>query len=259
VTPVARAIRAALVAAVVAAVATAGGEQGFWACVPGVLVLAAAEPRPRGTLLAGLSVVLVAALVAPPPVMPAIVVVPASVAVLLLMRHRLERERDAMRGAALRDPLTGLANRRALDERLAYEIARHTRHGESFVVLALDLDGFKAINDRFGHDAGDEVLRDIAAALREAMRAQDTVVRLGGDEFCVLAPQTDEEGAGRLTARVLAALASVTAGVRGMSASVGSAVFPAGGIRPDELLAAADAAAVLAKRRRRADRAGRAA
>ena len=166
---------------------------------------------------------------------------------LLALRARLERERDAMRRFALRDPLTGLANRRALDERLGYEIARHTRHGESFAVLALDLDGFKAVNDRFGHDAGDELLCEAAAALVERVRAQDTVVRLGGDEFCVLAPQTGRPRRAPV-ARVRAALAGVTAGLSGLSASIGTAVFPADGTTPEALLAAADLAALEAKR-----------
>ena len=179
---------------------------------------------------------------------------PTSVGILLALRSRLERERDAMRRFALRDPLTGLANRRALDERLGYEIARHTRHGESFAVLALDLDGFKAVNDRFGHEAGDELLREAAAALVEVVRAQDTVVRLGGDEFCVLAPQTGQASADRLTARVREALGGVTAGLSGLSASIGTAVFPADGITPESLLAIADLAALEAKRRSRSAR-----
>jgi diguanylate cyclase (GGDEF)-like protein len=119
-------------------------------------------------------------------------------------------------------------------------------------VLALDLNGFKAVNDRFGHDAGDEVLRDVAEAMVDAVRAQDTVVRLGGDEFCVLAPLTDRERADGLALRILEALATVTAGPRGMSASIGAAVFPTDGMRPTALLAAADDAAVAAKRRTRA-------
>ena len=156
-----------------------------------------------------------------------------------------------MRRFALRDPLTGLANRRALGERLGYEIARHTRHGESFAVLALDLDSFKAVNDRFGHDAGDELLREAAAALVEVVRAQDTVVRLGGDEFCVLAPQTGQASADHLTARVRDALAGVTAGLNGLSASTGTAVFPSDGTTPEALLAVADLTALEAKRRLR--------
>ena len=201
-TPAARTLRTLIVAALVGGFALAWGGEGFWICLPGALVLASAEPSPRAGLAAAALVVALAAVAAPPPLLPAALVVPASVGILLALRARLERERDAMRRFALRDPLTGLANRRALDERLGYEIARHTRHGESFAVLALDLDGFKPVNDRFGHDAGDELLREAAAALVEVVRAQDTVVRLGGDEFCVLAPQTGQASADRLTARV---------------------------------------------------------
>jgi len=245
-------LRATAVVALVAGLATAWGDQGFWTCLPGALLLAAMARTPReGAVLAALTVA-VATLIAPPGLLPAAVVVPTSVAVLLALRIRLERETDAMRHYALRDPLTGLANRRALDERLAYEVARHTRHDEQFAVLALDLNGFKAVNDRFGHDAGDEVLRDVAEAMVDAVRAQDTVVRLGGDEFCVLAPLTDRERADGLAVRILEALATVTAGPRGMSASIGAAVFPADGMRPTALLAAADGAAVAAKRRTRA-------
>jgi len=239
------------VAALVGGFAYFWGPEGFWICVPGALVLASAEPTPRAAVGTALLVVLTAAAAAPPPLMPAAVVVPASLGVLLALRARLERERDAMRRYALRDPLTGLANRRALDERLGYEIARHARHGEAFAVLALDLDGFKAVNDRFGHDAGDELLCDAAAALVAAVRAQDTVVRLGGDEFCVLAPQTGAASAGHLVTRVREALAGVTAGLSGLSASIGVAAFPADGTTPEALLAAADQAALEAKRHSR--------
>jgi diguanylate cyclase (GGDEF)-like protein len=243
-----------LVAALVAAFALLWGPGGFWICLPGALVLASAEPNPRAGLAAAALVVAIAAVAAPPPLMPAVLVVPLSVGILLALRARLERERDAMRRFALRDPLTGLANRRALDERLGYEISRHTRHGESFAVLALDLDGFKLVNDRFGHEAGDGLLRDTGAALVDAVRAQDTVVRLGGDEFCVLAPQTGQASADHLIERVRAALAGVTAGVSGVSASMGTAVFPADGTTPESLLAAADLAALDVKRRGRSRR-----
>jgi len=248
VTSATRTFRTLIVAALVGAVAVAWGGDGFWVCLPGALVLASAESSPRGGLAAAALVVALAAVAAPPPLLPAAFVVPTSVGVLLALRSRLERERDAMRRFALRDPLTGLANRRALDERLGYEIARHTRHGESFAVLALDLDGFKSVNDRFGHDAGDDVLREAAAALVEVVRAQDTVVRLGGDEFCVLAPQTGQANADRLNARVRDALGGVTAGLSGLSASIGTAVFPADGTTPEALLALADLAALEAKR-----------
>jgi diguanylate cyclase (GGDEF)-like protein len=257
VTPAARTLRAFAVAALVGGFALAWGKEGFWVCVPGALVLVSAEPTARAALATALLVVLAAAVAAPPAVLPAALVVPASLGVLLALRARLERERDAMRRFALRDPLTGLANRRALDERLGYEIARHTRHGESFAVLALDLDGFKAVNDRFGHDAGDELLCEAATALVGAVRAQDTVVRLGGDEFCVLAPQTGAASAEHLVERVRESLAAVTAGLSGLSASIGTAVFPADGTTPEGLLAAADLAALEAKRQSRAQRAQR--
>ena len=258
-TPAARTLRTLIVAALVGGFALVWGDEGFWACLPGALVLASAEPTARAAVGAAALVVLLAAIAAPPPVLPAAIVVPASLGVLLALRARLERERDAMRRFALRDPLTGLANRRALDERLGYEIARHTRHGEAFTVLALDLDGFKAVNDRFGHDAGDELLCDAAAALIGAVRAQDTVVRLGGDEFCVLAPQTGAASAEHLVLRVRESLAGVTAGLSGLSASMGIAVFPADGTTPEGLLAAADHAALEAKRNSRSRRIRRAA
>ena len=234
---------------------TGGAEQAFWACLPCALLLAAVAPTPRRGALFAAVILAAAALLTRPGIVAVAFAAPASIGVLLALRVRLERQTDAMRHYALRDPLTGLANRRALDERLAYEVARHTRNGQQFAVLALDLNGFKAVNDRFGHDAGDEVLRDVAHAMVDAVRAQDTVVRLGGDEFCVLAPLTDRDHADGLAGRVLEALAGVAAGPRGISASIGAAVFPEDGTRPDALLAVADAAAVDAKRRTRTRRA----
>ena len=108
-----------------------------------------------------------------------------------------------------------------------------------------------------GHDAGDEVLCETAHALVGAVRAQDTVVRPGGDEFCVLAPQTDAAHAEHLGARVRESLAAVTTGVSGLSASIGTAVCPADGTTPEDLLAEADKAALEAKRHSRLGRAQR--
>ena len=175
----------------------------------------------------------------------------ASVAVLHRVRMRLERERDSMRRSAQRDPLTGAWNRRGLDERIAYEIERHDRECRRFAVVAIDLDGFKRVNDRFGHGAGDELLRDVAAALTTAVRRQDTVARLGGDEFCVLAPETDDAGAEHLGAKLAGAISRVAVGVDALSGSVGVAVFPEDGRDARTVLEAADAAQVAAKRRSR--------
>jgi diguanylate cyclase (GGDEF)-like protein len=112
----------------------------------------------------------------------------------------------------------------------------------------VDLDGFKQVNDRFGHAAGDDLLRDVAAALSQAMRGQDTVARFGGDEFCVLAPDTDTDGTGPLCDRVSDAIRGVTAGMQHVRGSVGAAVFPDDGGEPADLIDVADVRLLAAKR-----------
>ena len=228
--------------------AIAGGGEAVWLCVPGALLAGATCRNIRGGAI-GAGVVVAAAAgaalaragVHQLPSVALIVLVPAaSVAVLLSLRNRLEEERDALRASALADPLTGVANRRSLLERIDYEIARHARNRHSFALLTLDLDGFKVLNDRFGHPAGDDLLRDVAAALAGVIRDQDTLARVGGDEFCVLAPETDDAGAERLTGRVESAVARVTAGLDALGASVGAAVFPHDGTTAPALIEAAD-------------------
>jgi diguanylate cyclase (GGDEF)-like protein len=179
----------------------------------------------------------------------AVAVVLGSTTALLAIRARLERRFDALRDVALTDPLTGIANRRSLLARAEYEVARHTRARRGFALVMIDLDGFKRLNDRFGHPAGDELLRDVAAALRRAIRAQDTVARIGGDEFCVLAPETDGSGTAPLARRIAAAVAEAAGGVD-VRASTGIAVFPGDGRDVGALLHAADQRLLGAKRRR---------
>jgi diguanylate cyclase (GGDEF)-like protein len=177
------------------------------------------------------------------------VVVPAGcVAVLIAVRRRLEREREHLRGVALSDPLTGVANRRLLLARADYEIQRHTRDQRSFALVMLDLDGFKRLNDTYGHAAGDDVLCEVADALREALRAQDTIARLGGDEFCVLAPETDRAGVRALGIRIGDAVARATAGVDRLGGSIGIAIFPDDGTGTAALMEAADQRLLGAKR-----------
>jgi diguanylate cyclase (GGDEF)-like protein len=176
-----------------------------------------------------------------------------SLACTAALRQRLvvlERACDTLRRDALSDPVTGVANRRSLLARADYEIARHRRSGQSFALVMLDLDGFKQLNDRFGHAAGDDLLRDVAGGLRRAMRAQDTVARFGGDEFCVLAPETDDHGTSRLAAKVSQAVRDVTVGMETVSGSVGVALFPVDGTSAADLMHAADERLLEAKRRR---------
>jgi diguanylate cyclase (GGDEF)-like protein len=239
-------------------VAAAGGGEAFWLCLPGAL-LACSLARRRGESVASAAVVVGLAAVpltgwlhTSPVPSPALTLLSlgASVAVSIAVRERLERERDALRNVALSDPLTGIANRRLLLSRADYEIARHRRAQRSFALIMLDLDGFKLLNDRFGHAAGDEVLCDVAAALTEAMRAQDTVARLGGDEFCVLAPETDRPHTLPLAQRIVDTVADATPGIETVTASVGVAVFPDDGISAGALLEAADERLLAVKRAR---------
>ena len=177
--------------------------------------------------------------------------VPAAVAALLVVL-RIQARQQGLRLISQQDALTGLGNRRLLQDRLNYEIARHRRHSRRLIVLALDLDGFKQVNDRFGHPAGDEILREVARALEKAVREQDTVVRVGGDEFCVLAPEIGWEDAERVAARLEAAVQTAVSGLDMLGVSVGFAVFPDEGWTPEHLLSRADQAGMDEKRRSRA-------
>jgi diguanylate cyclase (GGDEF)-like protein len=181
--------------------------------------------------------------------------VPAAVLAAALQQRVVARQ-EGLKLLSQQDALTGLGNRRLLHERLGYEIARHRRHGRRFSLLALDLDGFKQVNDRFGHQAGDEILREVSRALERAVRDQDTVVRLGGDEFCVLAPESEWPDADRLSERLRRSVAGAVGGLDALDVSVGYAVFPDEGWTPEHLLARADAASIEAKRSSR-ERRGR--
>jgi diguanylate cyclase (GGDEF)-like protein len=245
-------------------VSLAGAGSAFWLCVPAALLACAGTRSRLGAAVAPAAVVAGAALPAlisadpdrlPPPLLAALVPL-ASAAVLVAVRDGLVRDRDEMRRFALTDQLTGIANRRALMWRAEYEVARHTRTRRHFALVMLDLDGFKRLNDRFGHPAGDDLLCDVAAALTRAMRAQDTVARLGGDEFCVLAPETAEGGTAGLAARILESVGAITAGAETVRASVGIAVFPDDGTTAMALLHVADQRLLDAKRA--PERAGRA-
>jgi diguanylate cyclase (GGDEF)-like protein len=123
--------------------------------------------------------------------------------------HRAEssRQRLALQRAldeARIDPLTGVWNRKAFDENLPIQAAISRRYGTPLALVLVDADDLKAVNDRYGHVAGDEVLRRLARLLRESLREADLLMRLGGDEFALLLPQTDLQGATAAAARIVA-------------------------------------------------------
>ena len=163
-----------------------------------------------------------------------------SAAVVRVLSERIERLVGELRLAASTDPLTGLLNRRAFEERAARELARARRTGESFAALLIDVDHFTQINDRDGHAAGDEALVALAAELSDELREIDTVARIGGDEFAVLLPATGATGA-RATAERLRERCAIPI-------SIGPAVYGIDGLTADELARAADAALYDAKR-----------
>lgn len=150
------------------------------------------------------------------------------------------------------DALTGLGNRRALEERALALLAASARHGHGLAVMLLDLDEFKSINDALGHGAGDRLLCEVARRLSASLRANDLLVRLGGDEFVVLVPDVDgARGVAAVAAKLHAALVAPFAiGDRevSVSASLGVALHPNDGEGLEPLLAHADSAMYQAKR-----------
>ena len=148
------------------------------------------------------------------------------------------------------DPLTGLANRRVWEERLPIEIARAHRTREPLGLLVVDLDDFKAVNDEFGHQAGDRMLKEVAAAWREVIRPTDLLARFGGDEFVVLAPGCSTEISVNLAERLRHSMPGE------LTCSVG--VVEWRGDEPDAFLTRGDQALYEAKKSRRTARDGRA-
>ncbi len=158
---------------------------------------------------------------------------------------------DQLRAQAYRDPLTGLGNRSLIRERLEREIAAATRKGERVALFYVDLDGFKAINDRWGHPTGDELLRQVAQRLSEQFRAYDEVARVGGDEFVIAAGRvSDKSEPGRLAERLLIAFDApfTAAGQRfEIGVSIGISIYPDDGADIDLLMSRADDALYRAK------------
>ena len=152
---------------------------------------------------------------------------------------------------ATHDTLTGLANRRMLTERLSHALTRAERTGEAVAVLFIDLDGFKRVNDEYGHGAGDDVLRDVATRLRGVARGSDFVARLGGDEFVILLDTDVHPGSPSMLAeRVFDALSApcrFAGGEAPIGASIGVAMHPPLSNLAADLIRRADAAMYEAK------------
>ncbi|HUW41407.1 MAG TPA: diguanylate cyclase [Rectinemataceae bacterium] len=164
--------------------------------------------------------------------------------------ERQRRLRDLYR-QALTDPLTGIANRFLFDDHLALALAHASHSGLPLAVLFVDLDGFKEVNDGFGHAAGDEVLKTVASRLTQNLRRGDTVARLGGDEFVAVLPELSSVGdANEIACKLLEAVREPMETRHGrvsVSASIGIAVYPENGTAPESLVGAADLAMYKAK------------
>lgn len=168
------------------------------------------------------------------------------------LTNELERAKEHLEWLSFHDPLTGLPHRRLVEERVGQLILLAARERREIATLMIDLDGFKPINDQYGHDAGDAVLRAVARRLKKILRKSDTVARFGGDEFvALLATDGSCEGAALAAAKLLEAVRrpiSVGAANIVVGASIGIAVFPGHGDRGTQLLRNADAAMYEAKR-----------
>lgn len=150
------------------------------------------------------------------------------------------------------DPLTWVFNRRHFDRRIQSEADRARRSSRLLALLMIDVDGFKSINDTYGHPVGDQVLRLVARAIKEAIRVYDVATRYGGDEFAVILPDTDTESAARVARRILdrldaAELPEPSHGPERISVSIGASTFPRPATTPEALIETADAAMYDAK------------
>jgi len=157
------------------------------------------------------------------------------------LRERLAASEERYRHLSESDPLTGVGNYRMLTARVPRELRRHIRFDRPLALFVIDLDDFKRVNDSYGHQRGDAVLRAVGRALLDGVREHDIVVRQGGDEFAVVAPETGEESARQLGVRLRAAVGGITEDGCAIGASIGCARYPEDADTLEGLLAAADA------------------
>jgi diguanylate cyclase (GGDEF)-like protein len=164
-------------------------------------------------------------------------------------RHKVEKKLEKF---ASHDGLTGLPNRLLLEDRLNQTVLSSKREHYFFAVLFIDLDDFKIINDTFGHEMGDKILKAIAARLKETLRAEDTVSRIGGDEFVILIPHLEhEKDVSPIAEKLIKSLSDtyiVGKHLLTCRASMGITFFPSGGLTFRSLIKNADAAMYKAKK-----------
>lgn len=165
--------------------------------------------------------------------------------------RRLQAALRSLEELAVTDPLTGLYNRRRFDEAVAWECQKAVRSGRAVSLLVVDVRGLKHTNDRLGHQAGDELLRAVAQAIRRTVRATDLAFRIGGDEFAVLLPDTDSGGAALVAQAVAGEVEQTRVAVAGSEVrprvSVGTATCPDDATTPGPLTLAADLAMYRAR------------
>jgi len=163
---------------------------------------------------------------------------------LIVRRQDLERRLENL---ALTDPLTGLANRRALETALESAVSRAKRYRSDVSVIFLDVDHFKQFNDRFGHKVGDQVLRAVARVVLSSVRKEDVAGRYGGEEFLVVLPETDEAGSVGLAERIRTAVRALDLPFPPVTISLGVATLGAQSSSVAALVAKADQALYLSK------------
>jgi diguanylate cyclase (GGDEF)-like protein len=164
-----------------------------------------------------------------------------------VLRTHVDRLVTRLNELARTDVLTNLLNRRAFDERLALELDRARRTSEPFALLLGDIDHFKAINDRYGHVAGDTALTQVGELLIDGSRTVDTVARIGGEEFGLILPGTTLQGGVEVAERLRHAMRSISHRDEPLTISFGVVEGTRHGRLPDDLLRAADRALYTAK------------
>jgi two-component system, cell cycle response regulator len=172
----------------------------------------------------------------------------------LIAQSKMEKRAKETYKMAVLDPLTGLHNRRSGEERLTEEMSRAERYGRPLALLLFDIDGLKQVNDKFGHPAGDRVIKYFAERLQKAIRGSDLAVRLGGDEFLVLLPECSVDQVQHVLGRLCGMSIDLDGDMILLTFSAGWSVYSPREL-PEDLMQRADAALYISKRgkKKRAD------